>query len=42
MISLQIVGRSGEVLGSLALPASVRLIDLEALRQLGACRLVKA
>lgn len=41
MVTLRILGNGGEILGSLMLPASIRLVDLELLKQLGACRLVK-
>ncbi|MDH1557078.1 MULTISPECIES: hypothetical protein [Pseudomonadaceae] len=41
MVALKILGHGGEILGSLMLPASIRLVDLEALKQLGVCRLVK-
>jgi len=41
MVALKILGHGGEILGSLVLPASIRLVDLEALKQLGVCRLVK-
>lgn len=41
MVALKILGYGGEILGSLILPSSIRLVDLEALKQLGVCRLVK-
>ena len=41
MVALKIVGHGGQILGGLVLPFTVRLVDLEALKQLGACRLVK-
>lgn len=41
MVALKVVGHGGQVLGSLVLPFAVRLVDLGALKQLDACRLVK-
>jgi hypothetical protein len=37
--TVQLFNLAGEILGSMTIPASVRLLDLESLRALGAVRL---
>lgn len=38
-MSIQIIDCAGNVLGTMQLPASTRLVDLEAMRRLGAHRI---
>lgn len=37
-MTIRLIDRTGQVLGSLTLPATTRLIDLELLKRLGAVR----